>query len=82
MNIMTSDELLAAVNAANITPSEITMTLRGGAVSVRNTMLGLKVQAIEKARAEANQAFDSQIGTLRDEIEALRVAQVAAVGSK
>ena len=79
---MTSDELLAAVNAANITPSEITMTLRGGAVSVRNTMLGLKVQAIEKARAEANQAFDSQIGTLRDEIEALRVAQVAAVGSK
>ena len=80
--IKTNEELLDAVMAAGITAEELTATLRGGVISVRNTMLGLKVQAIEKARAEANQAFDSQIGELRDQIEALRVAQVAAVGSK
>lgn len=78
---MTEQQLLAAVNAAGITPEELTTTLKGGAISVRNTTLGLKIQALEKSRAELNAEIDSQIGVIRDEIEALRVAQVASVGA-
>lgn len=78
---MTSNELLAAVNAAGITPDELTVTLKGGALSVRNTTLGLKVEALEKSKQEAIADIDAQIGALKDEIDALRVAQVAAVGS-
>ena len=75
---MTSAQLLEAVNAAGITPEELTATLKGGAISVRNTTLGLKIQALEKLSREKQDEINAQVNAIRSEMLALQAQQVAA----
>ncbi len=78
---MTLDQLLDSVNASGISPEELSATLKGGAISVRNTTLNLKVSALQKLSLEQQNAINAQIKALNDEIEALKAQQIAAVGT-
>lgn len=79
---MNNQQLLDAVNAAGITPDELTVTLKGGALSVRNTTLGLKIEALRKQGAEAQSLINGQISALESEMNSLRAAQVDALGEQ
>ena len=76
---MTMDELLAAVNEAGITPVELTATLRGGAASVKRTMLQLKSRGIREKGQRASADAESAAQALDAEVAALEAAQIQAI---
>ena len=79
---MTIEELLEAVIAAGITPDELTLTLRGGAVSVRRTMLELKARSIRERGMAGLATAEAEAQAIDAEIAAITAAQVAAAGGK
>ena len=76
---MTVDELLAAVNAAGITPDELTSTLKGGALNVRRTVLSLRSRAAREAGQKALTDAEAEAQALDAKIAALEAAQIAAI---
>lgn len=79
---MTHQQLLDAVNAAGITPEELTATLRGGAISVRRTTKQLQARAAREAGQRAAQEAEARAQALEAEIAQMEAAQVAAIAAQ
>lgn len=64
---MTIDEVLAAVNAANVTPAEITATLRIGKLTTQAAAIDARMQEARLGQQAASQAAEVAVQALGEQ---------------
>ena len=78
---MTTDELLAAINAANLSAADLASVLSFGSLTVQREKLASAIRAERTSQAAAVQASEGRIQALQAQLDAINTQLEQAAGA-